>query len=152
MNERKLLLTYGIQLFSKESIPPAYVACAGSEQSMVATNWVWMRLSHWAARLNRLAESIPGLLNSLKISSLSRICKHLGSPLYKIYSASLCSLAGWYDNSICCAGPTDFIRWRNRFLGIDFSAPELFPNTGSVIKVWCTGPPGGGGGNRSWAP
>jgi hypothetical protein len=40
------------------------------EQSMGARNRVGVRLSHRPARLHRLAESIPGVLKSLKISSL----------------------------------------------------------------------------------
>jgi hypothetical protein len=40
------------------------------EQSMGARNRVGIGLSHWPARLHRLAESIPGLLKSLKISAL----------------------------------------------------------------------------------
>ena len=46
-------------------------SCAGIlEQSMGARNRVGIGLSHRPARLHRLAESIPGLLKSLKIPSL----------------------------------------------------------------------------------
>jgi hypothetical protein len=37
------------------------------KQSMGARNRVGIGLSYWPARLHRLAESIPGLLKSLKI-------------------------------------------------------------------------------------
>jgi hypothetical protein len=50
---------------------------------MKASNRLGMGLSYWPARLYRLAESIPGLLRSLKIPSL----------------------AGWYDHPT----PTRFL-------------------------------------------
>jgi hypothetical protein len=54
----KFLGSTGID--SKESIPPAYVACAGIfKQSMGARNQVGIRLSYRPARLHRLAEFIP---------------------------------------------------------------------------------------------
>jgi hypothetical protein len=57
---------------SKESIPSAYVACAGTfKQSMGAWNQVGIGLLYRPARLYGLAESIPGLLKSLKIPSLA---------------------------------------------------------------------------------
>jgi hypothetical protein len=57
---------------SKESIPSAYVACAGIfKQSMGARNQVGIGLLYRPAMLYRLAESIPGLLKSLKIPSLA---------------------------------------------------------------------------------
>ncbi len=55
---------------SKESIPPAYVACAGIfKQSMGDRNRVGIGLSYRPAKLNRLAEFIPWnrFLGSLKV-------------------------------------------------------------------------------------
>jgi hypothetical protein len=40
------------------------------KQSMGAKNQVVIGLSYWPARIHRLEESIPGLLESLKIPSL----------------------------------------------------------------------------------
>ena len=57
----------------------------------------------------------------------ARICKRLRS--LGIVSASLCSLAGRYDNTICRNGPLGYIGWRNRFLEIDSWAPKLFTNS-----------------------
>jgi hypothetical protein len=51
----------------------------------------------------------------------ARICKRFRSP--GTDSASLCSLAGGYDNPICPIGPPGYIGWRNRCLGIDSWAP-----------------------------
>jgi hypothetical protein len=34
-------------------------------------------------------------------------------------------------------GPSDYIGWRNSFLGIDSLAPETFKNTGSVYRKQC---------------
>ncbi len=69
----KLFSNQGIH--SKESIPPAYVACAGKLGGAIgARNRVEMGLPYRPARLHRLAESIPGLLRSLKIPSLAGRC------------------------------------------------------------------------------
>jgi hypothetical protein len=67
----KLLRNPGIS--SKESIPPAYVACAGIfKQSMGARNRVGIGLSYRLARLLSLAELVPWnrFLGSLKVFQL----------------------------------------------------------------------------------
>jgi hypothetical protein len=51
---------------------PAYVACAGILKiSMGPRNRVGIGLAYRPAKLHRLAESIPGLLKSLKIPFLA---------------------------------------------------------------------------------
>jgi len=58
---------------SKESIPPAYVASAGTfKQSMGARNRVGIGLSYWSARLHRMAELVhwKRFLGSLKVHKI----------------------------------------------------------------------------------
>ncbi len=59
------------------------------------------------------------------LSFRARICKRLRSP--GIVSASLCSLAGWYDRTITLyvvpARLATYIGWWYRFLGIDSWSP-----------------------------
>ncbi len=111
---------------SSESIPPAYVVCAGIfKLSMWARSRVGIGFSFWPARLYSLAEWVPrnrflGSLKSLKIRALagryrydntipSRVPGHPGCSKFQkwyfrtIYEtalsyrpASLCSLAGRY--------------------------------------------------------
>ncbi len=56
-------------------------------------------------------------MSPLHIWAWARICKRLKSS--GIDSASLCSMAGRYDNPICHTGPPGYIGWLNHFLQID---------------------------------
>jgi hypothetical protein len=74
---------------SKESIPPAYVTCAGIfKQSMRARNRVRIGWSYWPAWLHSLAELVPWnrFLGYIKVKKIR-------------------ALAGQYDNPI----PTRFL-------------------------------------------
>jgi hypothetical protein len=92
------------------------------EQSMGARNQVGIGLPYWAATLNRLAESIPGLLKSLKCSTRARIYKRLRSPGID----SKVSIPPAYIACRACTitlfiiyYPPGYISWRNRFLEMD---------------------------------
>ncbi len=50
------------------------------------------------------------------------------------FQESIPSLTGPYDNPISRTGPTSFIGWRNRFIGIDSWTPKTFTNMGSFLK------------------
>ncbi len=90
---------------------------------MGARNRVGIALSYRAARLHRLAESIPGLLKSIKIPAQKQRSPELE------FLKSLWGLGTKEEEGYRTGLPG----WRNSFLGIDSGAPYTFKNTGSVL-------------------